>query len=433
MERLAMMGGARAVPRGTPVPRWPTVTDTERAAVLAVLDSGVFTAASRSGNEITRLEQAWAQRCGVAHCIGVANGTVAITAALAAVGVGPGDEVVVPALSFVASALAVLHTGATPVFVDIDPVTFCLDPAGFAAAVGPATRAVLPVHLHGLPADLDEITEVADRHGIAVIEDAAQAHGARYRGRTVGGLGAAAAFSLNMTKNLPTCGEGGLITTDDPELADRIRLLSQFGERLDAGPRRYVSTVAGWNAKLSAVNAAFTLAQLDRFDRTTAARHDNVTRFLARLGGLPGVVVPTGPPDRDHAWHLLRIRFDPAAAGSALTPGRFRAAVQRALRAEGVPAGHYQSAPLPDQPMFTEPGPGKWLRAVPVTAGGPGRYPVTRAVIEDSVVLQKVHLAPDAGPLLDRYADAFTKVWSNLPFIDQIGHNLPYHPPWSPA
>jgi dTDP-4-amino-4,6-dideoxygalactose transaminase len=410
--KLAMLGGPRAVPSGRrPLP-WPLVTDEDRYAVNRVLDSGRFTSASPGEPEIPALEEEWAAACGVRHCVAVSSGTAALGIALAAADVRPGDEVVVPALSFIATALAPLHLGAVPVFVDVDPDRYNLDPAAFAAAVTDRTRAVIPVHLHGVPADMDEIRAIAAARGVAVIEDAAQAHGVAYRGRRVGGLASAAAFSLNVSKNLPTCGEGGLLTTDDADLAELAVMMRQFGERIPAtGERAYLSRVIGWNAKMSAIQAAFTRSQLSRFAADQDRRHDNVSRFLARLADLPGLRPPSVPPDRGHAWHILRFRADPAELDLApALAGPLRAAITRALRAEGVPVARYQSIPLPDQPLFRR------------GAGEPGRepapsitapIPVTAAVIEDSFTLQKAHLHPDAGPLLDLLADGFEKVWEH--------------------
>ncbi|WP_394823047.1 DegT/DnrJ/EryC1/StrS family aminotransferase [Pendulispora albinea] len=405
MDRLAMLGGARAVPRGTAMPEWPVVTAADREAVNRVLDSGKFTAMASGEREIAGLEEAWAKRVGVRHCAAVANGTIAIQIALAAVGIGPGDEVVVPALSFVATGLAPVHLQATPVFADIDPATYNLSPAAFEAAITPRTRAVVPVHLHGLPAEMDAIREVAERHGIAVIEDAAQAHGVVYRGRHVGSLGSAATFSLNVSKNLPTCGEGGLVTTDDTALYERIAAMRQFGETLAKdGTRDYISRIMGWNAKINAIQAAFTRSQLERFDTEQMQRDQHVRTFLTRLAPLPGLVVPRALPDRGHAWHILRLRCDATALGrTPSSSGPLRAIVCRALRAEGVPVSRYQSMPLSEQPVF---------QGCPA-----GELPVTRAVIEDSFTLQKAHLNPAAGPVLERYADAFEKVWRHMDLL----------------
>jgi dTDP-4-amino-4,6-dideoxygalactose transaminase len=406
---------------------WPVVEDADRAAVLGVLDDGRLVSNTDGQTAVSRLEERWAERVGVGHCVATSNGTTALTTALAALGIGPGDEVIVPALSFIASALAPLHQLAVPVFADIDPVTFTLDPDAAAALVTPRTAALLPVHLHGQPADLAALQALADRHGLAVLEDAAQAPDARYAGRPAGAHGAAGAFSLQVTKNLPTCGEGGLLTTDDAALARRARMVRQFGEVIEPGAGRdYVSHLLGWNHKLSAVQAGFTLSQLNRFDEYEAARQRNVRAFLDRLVDLPGLVPPSVAPGTTHAWHILRFRFDPVAAGlDGVRPAAFRAALHRLLRAEGVPVSRYQIMALPDQKVFAERtgfGAGlPWSAAAGVEPSAP--HPVTDEVIADSLTLQKRHLNPAAGPALQRYADGFEKVWQHLDTVAALARS----------
>jgi dTDP-4-amino-4,6-dideoxygalactose transaminase len=431
MEKLAMAGGPRTVPRERRIPSWPVVTEKDQEAVQRVMDSGRFTSASSGEHEIDGLERDWAQEVGTRYCVAVSNGTTALSLALAAAGIGPGSEVIVPALSFIASAIAPLHVAATPVFADINPVSFNVDPAAVEAAVTPRTRAILVVHLHGLPADLTKLMAVARRHGLILIEDAAQAHGARYQGTPVGSFGAVNAFSLNVSKNLATCGEGGLITTNDEDLQRKARMMRQFGEVIpDQGARSYVSHMLGWNHKPNAIQCAFTRSQLARFHDDGAARDDNVRHFLGRLGELPWLTVPCQPDDRTHVWHILRLCVDPEAFG--LGPecaGPLRAAVMRALRAEGVPASFYQMMPLPSQRLFHSP---------PNDAGGLYRadaFPVTLDVIDRSFTIQKAHLHPDAGPLLDLYADAAEKIWEHRDVI--AGHASAmaraYRPPWQEA
>lgn len=419
MSRLAAFGGPAAVPkdrRGVP---WPVVLDEDREAVLGALDGARLVSDTDGENPVSRLEDNWARRFGVEHCVAVSNGTAALSLALAALGVGPGDEVIVPALTFIATGLAPVHQMAVPVFADIDPVTFTLDPDDVERRITDRTRAIIPVHLHGAPADMDRITAIAARHGIPVVEDAAQAPGATHRGRPVGGIGAVGTFSLQVTKNIPTCGEGGLVVTRDAGLAGAMRRGRQFGEVIEAGRERdYVSYGLGWNHKMSGLQAAFTDAQLARFDEYEKARQHNVTGFLARLAPLPGLQVPTALPDTTHVWHILRFRFDPAAFGlDGVRPEALRSALRRLLRAEGVPMSQYQLMPLPDQKVFTDRlgfGSGHpWaVTGAPGTVAGEG-YPVTRAVIADSLTLQKRHLHPEAGDLLQLYADAFEKVWAN--------------------
>jgi perosamine synthetase len=410
-DKLAILGGPPAVPRrgGRAGLTWPVVTEADEQAVLDCLRAGDFTCLSRGGHgEVERLERDWASHIGSRHCVAVSNGTTGLALALAALGVGPGDEVLVPALSFVASAFAPLHLAAVPVFVDVDPVTYNLDLRHAAARVSPRTRAVMPVHLHGLPADMDGVRALADRHGLGVVEDAAQAHGATYGGRQVGTLGDVSVFSLNVSKNLPTCGEGGLVTTGSDELHASVLAGRQFGERAPAGrPRDYVHETVGWNAKLSSVQAAFTRSQLRRFDSNAASRQRNVTRFLDRLGGLRGLRTPVVPADRSHAWHILRFRTVPAEVGLDVPGPAFRRLVQRALHAEGVPVREYQTLSLPEQPVFRD-------------AGATGDCPVAAATVRETFTLQHVHLHPDSGPVLDRYADAFAKVFSHLDALAAI-------------
>jgi dTDP-4-amino-4,6-dideoxygalactose transaminase len=411
--KLAMFGGERAVPRDRSRVEWPIVEESDRAGMLRALDSGALVSNAEGESEVLGLEREFAEHAGVGHCAGVANGTVAITLALAALGIGAGDEVIVPALTFVGTPLGVVHAMAEPVFVDVDPVTFNMDPASAEAAISPRTRAIVVVHLHGLPAEMRELRELADRHGLALVEDAAQAHGATYEGKAAGSLADLGCFSLNATKNLPTCGEGGLVTTDDPELGRGVAMRRQFGEDIDESRgRSYTAHVLGWNAKLNPIQAAFTRSQLQRLPDYDRRREENVGRLLGRLGDLPGITVPSAPPDRTHAFHILRFRLDPAAAGLEGTdPGAFRQALHRVLRGEGVPVSRYQLVPLPLQDVFLSPdGAGP----------DPSFYATAAAVIEDSLTLQKRHLNPDAGPILDLYADGFEKVWENLDAVARI-------------
>lgn len=424
MSQLALFGGTPVVPRDRRSVDWPVITDADLKAVEGALQSGRLVSNAQAESTVPALEEQWAARVGVSHCVALSSGTAALALALGALGIGPGDEVIVPALSFIATGLAPLHQLAVPVFADIDPVTFNLDPSSAAARITPRTAAIIPVHLHGLPADMGALRRLADDRGLALIEDAAQAHGATWRGRTVGSLGAAAAFSLNATKNLPTCGEGGLLTTDDGELAAKARKMRQFGEVIEGGGERdYVSWVLGWNHKLNPVQAAFTCSQLTRFDDYEARREANVQRFLDRLRDLPGIQVPAAPPGGTHAWHILRFRFDPAALRleGASRPG-LRRALRRVLRAEGVPMSRYQLMPLPEQRVFTDrEGFGKGYPWVITGAAAAGAgWPNASAVIEDSLTLQRRHLGPEVGPLLEGYADAFVKVWDHLDVVGRI-------------
>jgi len=431
MQKLAIQGGPPVIPRGQGQVVWPIVSPEDREAVMRVMDSGKFTYLAQGEQEVQGLEQEWAQVVQSRYCVAVSNGTVALALALSALGVCPGDEVLVPALSFIASAIAPLHQCAIPVFVDIDPRTFTMDVQQMREKITPRTRAVIVVHLHGLPADMDEICAIAREHNLFVIEDAAQSHGATYKGRQTGSLGDIAAFSLNVSKNLPTCGEGALVTMQSPHLAEKMRMLRQYGEVIPPGQERsYISHFLGWNQKPNCIQAAFTRSQLRRFPAYQARREENVRRFLAAVADLPGVVCPLTPPDRTHAWHIVRLRFDVRAAGlDDLAPDLFREALQRTLRSEGVSLARYQRIPLPAQQVFqTREGFGRgypWtLPGVPEQRYCAEDYPQTLAVIADSLTLQRVHLHPDSGPLLDLYAQALHKVFAQLDVVARLARSI---------
>jgi dTDP-4-amino-4,6-dideoxygalactose transaminase len=274
----------------------PDIGPAEEEAVLEVLRSGMLA----MGRKTAAFEEAWAEYCGVRHAILMSNGTVAQEAVLHALGIGPGDEVITVSFSFNATVSVILRTGATPVFVDIRAEDFCMDPAQVEAAITPRTKAIMPVHLYGLMADMDPLVEIAQRHGLWIIEDAAQAHGATYHGRRAGQFGPAM-FSLYATKNLMT-GEGGFATTEDDDLADRIRLFRNHGMRV-----RYYHESLGTNYKPSDLAAAIGLAQLTRLDERTEQRRRNATYLTEHLQG--DYLVPTVPDGREHVWHQYVMRF----------------------------------------------------------------------------------------------------------------------------
>jgi dTDP-4-amino-4,6-dideoxygalactose transaminase len=273
----------------------PDIGPAEEEAVLQVLRSGMLA----MGRKTQEFEEAWAAYCGVRHAILMANGTVAQEAVLRGLGIGPGDEVITVSFTFNATASVILQVGARPVFVDVGADDFAMDPDQVEAAVTPRTRAIMPVHLYGLMADMGPLEAIAARHGLTIIEDAAQAHGATYAGRKAGTFGPAM-FSLYATKNLMT-GEGGFATTDDDALADRIRLYRNHGMHV-----RYYHDSLGTNFKPTDLAAALGLAQLPRLDERTARRRRNAARLTA---GLAGYLTPTVPAGREHVWHQYTMRF----------------------------------------------------------------------------------------------------------------------------
>jgi dTDP-3-amino-3,4,6-trideoxy-alpha-D-glucose transaminase len=268
-------------------------------AIAEVLQRGWFIL----GEEGEAFEAEWADYCGVAHAVGVGNGTDALQLALRASGIGPGDEVVVPALTAAFSALAVSLVGATPVFADVDPASLTLDPAAFQAAITPRTAAVMPVHLYGCPADMEAISGIARRHNLLVLEDAAQAHGARFHKKRVGGLGDVAAFSFYPSKNLGAYGDAGAIVTDDPMLAEKARMLRHGGQR-----RTYEHELLGTNSRLDEIQAAILRVKLRHLDAWNKRRRSLAACYDSSLKELSPLTLPFTPDGVEHVFHLYVIR-----------------------------------------------------------------------------------------------------------------------------
>ena len=269
--------------------------DELEAAWQRVLGSGRFVL----GAECEAFEREFAQLCGAGHCVGVSNGLDALRLVLEGYGIGAGDEVIVPSHTFVATWLGVAQTGATPVPVEVDLDTYNLDPERVEAAIGPRTRAIVAVHLYGQPADMDPLAELAAAHGLRLVEDAAQAHGASYRGRRAGSLADAAAFSFYPGKNLGALGDAGAVVTDDAELAARLALLRNYGS-----PERYRHELPGWNARLDELQAALLRAKLVRLEDWNERRRRLAARYLAEL---EGPILPRVPDWADPVWHLFAV------------------------------------------------------------------------------------------------------------------------------
>ncbi len=312
-------------------PARPDLGPEEIAAVAEVLNSGMIA----QGRKVAELEERWAAYCGVKHAIALSNGTVALMSVFAGLGLGPGDEVITVAHTFNATVSSILFTGATPVFVDIEPDTYLMDAGRIEAAITPRTRAICPVSLFGVVADMDAIQAIADRHGLTVVEDACQAHGAMYRGRRAGSFGYAA-FSLYGTKNMTT-GEGGFVTTNDDRLADWIRLYRNQGMR-----QRYHHEILGYNFRMTDIAAAIGLVQLDKLEHNTARRQAVATRYDEAFADLP-IQLPICPSGRTHVYHQY-----------TLTVGPDRDQIVEEMKAAGVSCGIYYPIPCHKAPYVLE-------------------------------------------------------------------------------
>lgn len=269
------------------------------SCVAHILAGGIYVL----GPEVVAFENEFARYVEAKHCVGVANGLDALRLALAAVGVGQGDEVIVPSNTYIATWLAVSQVGARPVPVEPNPDTMLIDPSRIEAAITRATRAILPVHLYGQPCDMEPIVEIASRHQLKVVEDAAQAHGARYKSRRIGAHGHAVCWSFYPGKNLGAMGDAGAVTTDDGSIADAIRVARNYGSRV-----KYVNEVKGLNSRLDPIQAAVLRVKLAHLDAWNARRSAIAAMYQDVLAAIPALPLPQARPDSDHAWHLYVIR-----------------------------------------------------------------------------------------------------------------------------
>jgi len=423
-SQLAIHGGPKTVPDGLKK-SWPEITPEDKAAVLAVLDRNVLSGVH--GPEAVALEAEWAAYTGSKHVLSFNSGTAAIHSALFALGIGPGDEVITSAFSFSGSFHPILEQNAIPIFADIDERTYNIDVAQVEAKITERTKALLPVHIHGLPADLDQLLALGKKYGIPVVEDACQAHGATYKGKQAGTLGAIGCFSLNVTKNF-SGGEGGLLNTDDAELAERAKMIRTFGEKVGKEKekiRPYYSHTIGWNYRTQELPAAFARSQLKRLDHYNRIAQRNGEYLTRELAKIPGIIPPYVPPDRTTIYHKYRIRFDPGVWNLCATPVEIRNALLDALEAEGVAATLWHVTPLTSFPIFEKlegygkgcpwscPFYGKEIRY------NPSDYPRAQHLLDTSLVIndEAFPIYIQDVELMGHYVEAIRKVVSH---IDEI-------------
>ena len=417
-EQLAIHGGQPTVPDGT-IKAWPHITDADRQAVMEVLSSDSINEQRKIQSEA--LSQEWAAYVGRKYCIPTNSGTAALHMCIAALGIEPGDEVIVPAFTFWATAAAALHHNAIPIFVDIDPKTFCIDPAQIEAKLSERTKAVIAVHIHGMPADMDGVLAVAKEHGLKVIEDAAQAHGSRYKGVPCGAIGDVAGFSTQMSKTLTTGSEGGLFVTDDENYHKQAALLQYFGELVVPGRERqeqeYNAFGLGWMYRGDVFGQAFIRSQLKRLDTNNALRIRNCNFLTEHLSKIKGIETPYVPPQCESVFYNYVVGVKPDELGLSVSPRVFREKVQEALAAEGLHVGQWQRRPVPAQEIFqAQIGYGKgcpWTcgHAQPVEYRTED-YPNATAFIDSHFYLFDVN-PPNDLDLMKLYVEAFEKVMDN--------------------
>ncbi|MGW8225399.1 MAG: DegT/DnrJ/EryC1/StrS family aminotransferase [Anaerolineales bacterium] len=440
MTLLALFGGNPILSQDHMLEdTWPETLPEDMNAVQEVFDSGQFTGLHNS--QVEALEQDFSRFTGAKYSLALGTGTASLHAAVSAAGCQPGDEVIVPALTFLASASAVLQHLSIPVFVDIDPQTYNIDPQAVESKISPRTRAIMAVDMHGLPADYDALRNLAAKHSLVLIADAAHSVGATYKEHKVGNLADITGTSIMQAKQLATCGEGGLFTTNEVDYYNRASMVRLFGEVIRKGEdRAYNAYTLGWNYRLNPVQAAYARSQLKRQPLYTQQFSTNGDYLAKKLSQLPGIIPPYIPAGSTHVYHMFRIRFDPSQLGLDVHAGRFTQAVSDAMQAEGLPLRFYQFTPVPGQTIFRHKqgfGHGiPWTLpdAQPVTYDIED-YPSTLEVLENTRCIGK---SGTSGPnyfrnrsTMDAYIQAFEKIWDNLDALIGYANKVDYQPPWS--
>lgn len=406
MGELAILGGKPV--RTKPFPSWPVHDEKERKAVLEVLESGKWW----YGEKVAAFERAYADYQDAKFGITCTSGTIGLEIALISCGVGAGDEVIVPPFTFVATATSVLKVNAIPIFVDIEGDTLNIDPGAIEAAITPRTKAIIPVHFAGLPADMDRINEIAKKHNLVVIEDACHSWGTKWRGKGTGALGHMGAFSFQMSKNI-TAGEGGIVLTDDEELADTARSYTNCGR--GKGKPWYEHYLLGGNYRMTEFTAAILLCQLSRLQEQTERRMANAKILNEGLAEVPGIrtLKDDDPRVTQRSYHLYCLRLDSEALGG-VTRERF----MEAVRAEGVPVSPGYPHPLYKNPLFMQKGEGPKFcpRSCPYYDGDVDytslNLPECEAVCRDTMWLTQNMLLGSAEDMKD-IVTAFRKVAEN--------------------
>jgi len=427
-DKLALDGGQAIVPQELMAEDWERfrkANEEEVEVVSNVLRSGHLSIALPIGMpQADALEEEFARWVGANYCVVVNSGTAALHCAVAGVGVRAGDQVILPADTFVASAMAVLHHNAIPVFVDVDPHTHLMDPAKIEESITEHTRALMPVQLFGQCCDMDAINEIATRHKLQVIEDCAQAYGTKQKGRKAGTLGDSAGFAMTTTKQLMV-GEGGLVTTNHREVYEQACMVRLFGESGDmkAPDRAYMSEQIGWNYKLPEVNSALARVRLRHLDAYIDGCVSNADYLSKKLQGIQGVIPPSVPEGHYHTYYLYSVELDPSALGLDIEVGRLRNAVMKALAAENVDVMRWQKVPVPSQPMFQNKiayGNGSpWNCPAGDVSYDVEQYPNAFASLENSFVVRRI-VPPNGVELMDRYAAAFAKVFGQIERVIEL-------------
>jgi perosamine synthetase len=409
-SKLALLGGTPV--RSQPFPPYPIIGEEEKQTVLEVLDSGklsTFLAAPGEyflgGKKIKEFERQFAEYHGVEYAVAFNSGTAALHAAVVAVGVQPGEEVIVPPYTFTSTATCALMHNAIPVFADVDNEVYGLDPKAVARTITPLTRAMIPVHLFGHPANMDGLMALAREHNLKVIEDCAQAVGAKYKGRLVGTIGDCGVFSFVENKNIAT-GEGGMLITNNAAIAEAARMVRNHGEVIleDQKVRTYTSTMLGWNYRMTEMEAALGIVQFGRLDELNQVRIDLANYLSEKLRGIDGLRTPVVYPGAKHVYYVYALKYDEEQMGIP------RDLFVKALNAEGIPFGAGYVRPLYLAPLYHDKKPFAFKHYKGNATYDKGRCPTAERLYERELIITIIARPPATFADMDDVVVAIHKV-----------------------
>jgi dTDP-4-amino-4,6-dideoxygalactose transaminase len=426
-SKLAIFGGPKV--RKNPFPKHPVIEDVEKKAVIEVLNKGNLSTFIASpgeyflgGEKIKEFEEAFKKYINSKYAISLNSATAGLHAAIAAAYIGPGDEVIVPPYTFTSTATCALMNSAIPVFVDIDPDTFCIDPEKINEAITPRTKAIIPVHLFGLPTDMNPIMEIAENNDLVVIEDVAQAPGAKYKGNLAGTIGDFGVFSFTESKTITT-GEGGMVITDDEEFAERVRMVRNHGEVItDSSHRDYISNLIGWNYRMTEISAALGIVQLKKLDMLNKMRIGLANYLIKKISKFEGFTPQLTKPSLTNVYYVVAFKYDEDKIGIS------RDLFVKALNAEGIPFSLGYVPPLYWSPIYQEKKgfgrtnwPFEWMSYKSNINYDKGICPVTERLYEKELMLIGVCRYPATKQDMDDIVKGIEKVLENVDILKK--HN----------
>ena len=438
LNKLALFGGKPIVEDHTELRiDWPIVDQKDREAVIKAFDDNDF--CGRGSARVIELEKKFSKYYNGLYATALNSGTAALHLSLVSLGIKPGDEVIVPALTFIATAMSVVHNQSIPVFADINPKTYNILPESIEKNITKKTKAVIVVHMHGLPADMRPIMRICKKYNLKLIEDVAQAPGALYHNKKAGTFGDASIFSLMSQKNLSTCGECGILLNKKLSDKNRAEMARIYGEIIKQNTERvYNSFTLGWNYTLNPLQAAMAITQLKKFNRITKKIQDSSRRFNKALNQFEWILPPVEPKGVSSVFHFYRFGLNPRYFQYKYA-GRFRQAVQDAMNAEGLNVRHYQKTPLAGQPFFQQKQINQklpWLLNKKQYKYNINDFPNTLSVLNSTLILGAISSSPGyliCSKTTDKYVKGFKKIEQNIDELLKYADKINNPEPWKEA